>query len=105
MIPPNYVPTAEEAITLDGAAKGFTAVTMVPTSGEFKNKQADAALVTFETANVRFRLTGTPTASVGHIRQPYQTEFFESKSQLTRFLAIQVSSNASLYVTYFHKRG
>lgn len=99
-----YVPTNDEAITVSNTAIGFTASKMVPTSGAFKNHQADAALVTVETNNIRFRDAGTPTASVGHLLQPGQSVFLESGSQLINFLAIRVTNDATIYVTYYHKK-
>lgn len=66
--------SAFESITVTGTAGGLTAATV---------DKATHALITVETAQVRFRLDGTdPTAAIGHILDVGDELLLDSNTQL-----------------------
>lgn len=70
-----------ESLTVADSSVGFTAATIVDRT---------KALVTVETAAVRFRLDGTaPTSSVGHILYPDDVLELDSEDQLTNIRFIR----------------
>ena len=103
---PEYVATGDETISIsnDPACYGFTRATMVPTSCTFKGRQADAAVFTVDTDQLRYRVTGNaPTASVGHLVNVNQEKTIYGRKNLLKFLAIRVTTDMSIFVTYYHK--
>ena len=60
----------------------------------------DRALITVETDEVRFRTDGgAPTSSEGHIAAAGSSIVLDSAEELVNFLAIRVTSDATLKVT------
>ena len=88
---PQY--TAFETLTIEGTGLGFTAATIAGLSH---------AVVTVETAPVRFRLDGTaPTASVGHLLNIGDVLEFDSPEQLAGVLFIRTTgTSATLSCSY-----
>ena len=84
---------AFETLTVSTASVGFTAAT---------RDDRRFALVTCETADVRYRLDGTaPTASVGHVLPAGGGVFLDSPHQVANFRAIRKdSADASLSCSF-----
>lgn len=84
---------AFESVTVTGTAGGLTAAT-------FDN--SNSALITVETAAVRFRLDGTvPTASIGHELEAGDVLFLESNDEIQRVSFIRRDGvSATIRVTY-----
>lgn len=97
----NYAAINDEAITVADTAIGFTTAKLTVTSGSLKGRPADAALITVETNNIRFRHAGDPTSSVGHLLIPGQSYFITGSTDVRNFKAIRVTNNATVYCTYF----
>jgi hypothetical protein len=87
-----------ESVTVAGTAIGFTAGTIRPSSGGDMKR----AIVTVETAQVRFRADGTaPTASEGHILNPGDTLVIGDYATLSNFKAIRTGGvSGVLKVSY-----
>ena len=89
---------AFETITVAGTAIGFTAGTYQPT-GEVGAKRA---IVTCETAQVRFRYDGTdPSATVGHLLDIGNKLEIEGYTNISLFRAIRTGgTSGALSVTF-----
>lgn len=87
--------SAFESLTVAGSSVGLTA-------GTFANRSL--ALLTVETAQIRFRFDGAttaPTASVGHILEPGDTLELDSEFQLDNIRFIRTGgTSATLRCTY-----
>jgi hypothetical protein len=59
------VPMGYEEITVAATAIGFTTATIQP--GTDSNQWARVAFASVETAEIRWRVSGTPTATSGHL--------------------------------------
>ena len=87
-------PFADESITVADSAIGLTSATY---------QDATRAEITLETAQVRFWLSSTPTASAGHLMDVGDTIALTSAAQIAGFKAIRTGSTSGvLRVTYFH---
>jgi hypothetical protein len=88
-----------ETITVDNAVtpKTFTAATYAPAVGA----EATYALVSVETAAIRFWLDGSdPAAGEGHL-QPASTTFeLHGADNIRNFKAVKDAGNATLQVSY-----
>lgn len=84
---------AYESVTVAGTSTALTAATYTVASG---------AMITCETATVRFRLDGTaPTATVGHELHPGDVLHLSSNDEVTRARFIRRdSTSATLRATY-----
>ena len=82
-----------ETVTVAAAAIGFTSATF---------GRAYKALVTVETAQVRFRTDGTdPTAAIGHVLDAGDTLELDSSDELQKIKFIRTgSTSATLRVTF-----
>lgn len=98
-----YTPIGDEAITVN-TATGFTAAKILPATGAFAGRYADAVLLTVETDQIRYRFSGTPTSTVGHLVEVGDMIFIEGADAVSMFLMIKVTNNASVYATYFRLR-
>ncbi len=89
---------AHEALSVSGTSTPFTAATWKnPSSGSAARK----ALVTVETATVRWRCDGTdPTASTGHQLGAGQSMEVWG-DDMNRIEFIRETSDATVRVTYF----
>ena len=56
---------ADEQITVAAASVGLTAATFAPATGDVK--PAEYALLTSETADIRYRFTGSAADATGHL--------------------------------------
>ena len=88
-----------ESITVNTAI-GFTAAKIVlPISGS--GRQADFAFVSVETDQIRYRLDGVaPTSSEGHLVSVGDSFEINGALLVSQFLAIKVTNNATIKVTY-----
>jgi len=101
------VPAYSESITT-ATAVGFTSAKIAPTTGNCAGKRAKKALVTVETADIRYTLDGTtPTITAGtaaiHL-QAFGGGFVLSGEQaIANFKCINAvaSSGAIVKATYF----
>jgi len=93
-------PLDHEELTISNSALGFTAGTIQQAAGN-----AAIAVVTVETDSVRYWLDGTtPTSSSGHLA-PADTAFtICGLNSIKNFLAIRVTLDASLKVSFFKGR-
>ena len=87
--------TAFEQMTVSDSALTLDATKQIGTTG---------ALITAETADVRFRVDGTsPTASVGHKLASGDQLLLESPQEVANFSVIRVSDDATLFVSFTKK--
>lgn len=99
-----------ETLTIDDTegGTGFTSSKIRPTSGDFKGKACQKAIVTVENEGIRYTLdgtapvTGTASASThGHLVAAGGSFVIEHPKNVSNFLAISVSTtDAWLRVTY-----
>jgi hypothetical protein len=91
---------AYEALTVADTAKTLTAATY-----QNATNQAVSALLSLETAEIRYTLDGTvPTTAVGHIMSAGQSMTLVNQHQLANFQAIRTGgTSGALKVTYFRK--
>ena len=90
------VPFAFETLTVSDA--DVSALTATYTA------EADNALITVESNNIRFRIDGgDPTAAVGHliVADGYQNLFLGTYAAIRALRMISVSGNATVFVTYY----
>ena len=90
------IPFTDEAITVADTSIGLTSSKLT------SDPKPKMAIVTVETARIRYRLEGSaPTTTVGH-RVGANTSFvLEGFSQMNNFRAIRTTStSAKLFVTY-----
>lgn len=90
----NPIPFSKETgLTIAGTAVGITDSVHTPTDG---SPVATAAVVTVETAPIRFWIDGsTPTASQGHLAQPGAEITLESHAEVKNFLAIRSTATSA----------
>ena len=83
-----------EAVTVAGTAIGITASTMIANSENY-------AVLTLETATIRFTTDGTtPTSTVGHLVDPGDVIELDTASEVNAFRAIRTTgSSATLQVS------
>lgn len=91
-----FKPIAFESITVAAAAIGFTSGSWNPSTGH-----ANRAVVTVETASVRYRYDGSdPTAAEGHLLNAGDVLIVVGYDALSATKFIRTSSSATLKVTY-----
>ncbi len=97
-----------ETIGTTTSSIGFTAATILPTTGDFIGIQARAALISVETADIRFTIDGTtPTITAGtgagHLLSSGASFIIYGEKNVANFLCINAvaSSGAKVKCTYF----
>lgn len=98
-------PMDYEAITVSNTALPLTAGKLIQTGAAFLGqKQARKAIISVETDQIRFTIDGanTPTSAVGHLLNVGDFLILNSAEELQRFLAIRVTTDASIKVTYYY---
>jgi uncharacterized Zn ribbon protein len=85
-----------ETITVGAAAVGLTEAAYTDSEGRIAKK----ALMTVETASLRWRCDADPTDSVGHLLQPGDSLILNSSSNIKSFKAIRTGNNAKISVSY-----
>ncbi len=93
-----YSPFAYETITVADTAVGLTSATYKPSEKFFAVK----AILTLETAQIRFRIDGTaPTSTEGHLLEVGEILTLESYDEISKFKAIRTGgTSGTLRVTY-----
>jgi hypothetical protein len=100
-----------ETITPGDTPPGFSAAKIVPTTGEWAGKRAQAALISVEDNSITFCFSGaTPTQSSGtgicHKLDPGQSWVLPSQPAVEKFLCIArtTGSPATVRATFFFRR-
>jgi hypothetical protein len=100
----NSVPGNFEVLTVADSSTYFARGKIKPTSGTYAGMTAQAALVTLEGGDIRFRLDGLgpPTSTSGHYMSSGDTFLLVGAQALNQFRAIRVGEqNGILTATYF----
>lgn len=97
---------AHEAITVDNTSggKSLTASNYRQTligNNVVQNRDAERALITVETDQIRWTYDGTaPTSTVGHLAEAGDAIELLGYENIVKFRAIRVTNNATIRVTY-----
>lgn len=96
-----------ETLSTLTTAKGFTSTLIAPTTGDYAGKRARAALISVETADIRFTVDGTtPTitagTAAGHLLPMYGSFIISGESNVANFKCINAvnASGAVVKCTY-----
>jgi len=93
-------PLDHDELTIGAVASGFTAGTIQQAAGN-----AHIAVVTIETDEIRYWTDGTtPTGSSGHLAAAGSSFLVCGLNSLKNFLAIRVTTDADMKVSYFRAR-
>jgi len=94
-----YYPVDYESITVADTAIGFTSSKISPSSSTRKPARA---IITVETAQIRYRVDGTdPTSSEGHILEINDVLILIGTESIRNFKAIRTTSTSGVIkVTY-----
>ncbi len=93
-------PLDHEELTISTVALGFTAGTIQQAAGN-----AAIAVITVETDSIRYWLDGTtPTSSSGHLAPADSAFTICGLNSIKNFLAIRVTLDAAIKVSYFRGR-
>jgi hypothetical protein len=100
----NRVPGDYEVVDVGTDIVTLSATKIKPQSGSYANKSAFAALLSLETADIRFRLDGgQPSGTDGHYLTSGDSLVLTGTQALKQFQAIRAgSTNGTLRVTYFY---
>lgn len=87
-----------ESITVAATAIGFTAATFDPSDAA----SAQRAVLSVETAQIRYRYDGTdPTSLIGHILEPGDTLVVDGYTNINAFKAIRTgATSGTIRVTF-----
>ena len=92
-----YDSFAYEKITVADTAIALTAATYTPVGAD----KAQKAYITVETAQIRYRLEGTPTTAEGHLLEIGDILQITGSDDIAGFKAIRTgATSASIKVTY-----
>lgn len=100
----NSVPGNFETLTVGTSSTYFARGKIKPTSGTYAGMTAQAALVTLEGGNIRFRLDGLspPTSTTGHYMTAGDTLLLLGAQAVNQFRAIRAGDqNGIITATYF----
>jgi len=91
-------PFATETLTISTTVTGLTAAIYQPTG-----ITPTLAVVSVNSGDLRYTVSGTPTATVGHpvFGTPPQTFIICGIDSIRAFQAIRQTADAALYVTYY----
>jgi hypothetical protein len=84
-------------------AVGFTASEILPTTGAYTGEKARAAIISVETADVRFTIDGTtPTVTIGHLLPNGSSFIITGERNVTNFRCMNAvaGSGATVKCTY-----
>ncbi len=100
----NRIPGDYEVVDVGADVVALSVTKVKPQSGYFANKSAFAALLSLETADIRFRLDGgQPSGTDGHYLTSGDTLLVTGTQALKQFRAIRVgATNGTLRVTYYY---
>ena len=95
-----FDPFAYESVTVADTAIGIT-----PTLYSSAGAKALRAMVTAETAQMRYRMDGTsPTDTEGHLLNPFDALMLENSDQIAAFKAIRVGAVSGVLKVTLLKR-
>ena len=100
----NSVPGNFEALTVSDSSVYFTRGKIKPTTGTYAGMTAQAALLSLEGGDIRFRIDGIspPTSSSGHYMVSGDTFLLIGAQAINQFRAIKAGDNdGTLTATYF----
>jgi len=87
---------AFETLTVGATVKTLTEEEYIDSNGAYAKK----ALITVETASLRWRCDDDPTSAVGHLLQPMDTLTLIGSTNIRNFKAIRTGNNAKISVSY-----
>jgi|UniRef100_A0A7C5AK89 hypothetical protein len=100
----NSVPGNFETLTVSTSSTYFARGKIKPTSGTYAGMSAQAALVTLEGGDIRFRIDGLapPTSTTGHYMTSGDTILIVGAQAVSQFRAIRAGDqDGYLTATYF----
>jgi hypothetical protein len=100
----NSVPGNFEALTVSDSSTYFTRGKIKPTTGTYAGMTAQAALLSLEGGDIRFRLDGIspPTSTTGHAMVSGDTFLLIGAQAVNQFRAIRSGdTDGVLTATYF----
>ncbi len=100
----NRIPGDYEVLTVGAAVTGLSPSKINPDTGSYARMTARAAMISPESADLRFRIDGgQPTASDGYYLVSGDTLLISGTQALQQFQAIGAGeASATLRVTYFY---
>lgn len=100
----NLAPGDHEDLTVGVAAVSLAAAKLKPASGIYKGRDAQAVMLSVETADLRFRIDGgLPTAASGHFLVAGDYAVLHGGQALSRLRLIRTGDgDATVRVTYFY---
>ncbi len=100
----NSVPGNFEALTVNDSSSYFTRGKIKPTSGTYSGMTAQAALLSLEGGDIRFRIDGVspPTSTSGHLMVGGDTFLLVGAQAVNQFRAVRAGdTDGTLTATYF----
>ena len=100
----NSVPGNFEALTVNDTSTYFSRGKIKPTTGTYAGMTAQAALLSLEGGDIRFRIDGIspPTSSSGHYMVSGDTFLLIGAQAINQFRAIKAGdTDGTLTATYF----
>ena len=100
----NSVPGNFEVLTVNDTSSYFARGRIKPTSGTYSGMTAQAALLSLEGGDIRFRIDGLspPTSTSGHLMVGGDTFLLIGAQAVNQFRAIRVGdTDGTLTATYF----
>lgn len=100
---PNSVATGFETVSVAGTSIGITASLLVPLTGPYAWKQAASIMISVETDQIRFVVTGGDPTS-GHLISVGDVYEFTGYELAAGLRMIKVTNTSSVKVTVFHTK-
>ena len=100
----NSVPGNFEVLTVSNSSNYFARGKIKPTSGTYSGMTAQAALLSLEGGDIRFRIDGVtpPTSTSGHYMVSGDTFLLIGAQAVSQFRAIKTGdTDGTLTATYF----
>jgi hypothetical protein len=100
----NRIPGDYEVLTVGAAVMGLSLSKINPAAGPYARMAARAAMISSESADLRFRIDGgQPTTSDGHYLVSGDALVVSGTQALQQFQAVRIGDvSATLRVTYFY---
>ncbi len=100
----NRIPGDYEVLTVDAAVTVLSRSKINPSTGPYARMAARAAMISSESADLRFRIDGgQPTGSDGHYLVNGDALVVSGTQALQQFQAVKTGdASATLRVTYFY---
>ena len=100
----NSVPGNFEVLTVNDSSSYFSRGKIKPTSGTYSGMTAQAALLSLEGGDIRFRIDGIspPTSTSGHLMVSGDTFLLVGAQAVNQFRAVRAGdADGTLTSTYF----